>query len=79
MNTVTEGRIVHYTRQGLKHCVAAIIVRAWTPEAVNLRLFLDGSNDPGIDEWATSVCKSDEMDEVYGFWHWPQECPRGQS
>ncbi len=72
----TIGRIVHYLlREGRSagELRPAIIVRVWpdghgAENTVQLRVFLDGSNDAGAEsDWATSVHEGTEP----GTWQWP--------
>jgi len=68
--TPTIGRIVHYWHNPGDEPVAAIVVRVWSDECVNLRLFTDG--EPGAtfpSEYQTSVTRCDQGDK-WG-WDWP--------
>lgn len=84
MDGVIEGRIVHYVLDRGPNAGqhrAAMIVRVWGEFAppvgtVNLRVFLDGSNDTrepwGNDSpilWVTSV-KHDPTGTQERSWHW---------
>ena len=85
---MTEGRIVHVRKPGIDHCIAAIVVRAWGGDYINVLLFLDGSNDsaalqPGENRlhvpgyalpWETSLRHVDSPAFVPGnlSWHWPE-------
>lgn len=75
MSTVTKGRRVHYAANG--ECFVADVVKAWTPEMVNLVVTADGSNDNrslandgALQVWKTSV-KQDES-KTHNSWHWPE-------
>lgn len=80
MSGLTEGRIVHYVLPEGPHAGEhrpAIIVKVWnhTTGYVNLKVFLDGSNDdpagrtqPHWQEWQTSVLYSEEPQPR--TWHW---------
>lgn len=80
MEGLTEGRICHFVMADGQHR-PAIVVRVWkTGEAdypdgtVQLQVFTDGSNDPGVGRdqgtiWKTSV-HSDEETKSPGTWHW---------
>ena len=84
--TATEGRIVHVRKPYVDHCIAAIVVRAWGGDYVNVLLFPDGSNDgyaatPDPKHgavyalpWATSLRHDSSPDYVPGNpnWHWPE-------
>lgn len=77
----TVGRIVH-VRYG-DRCQAAMVVRVWSSETLNLVVFRDGSNDAGdggndagdggngseFTRWLTSATLSDESGN---HWHWPE-------
>lgn len=71
---LTVGRIVNYhvsdnDSQELKNnfvageVLPAIIVRVWSEETVNLKIFTDGP----VDVWKTSVLQGDGQ----GNWSWP--------
>ena len=67
------GRIVHYVvTEG--RCQAAIVVKQWSEECLNLTVFPDWSNDQSQDGvvWRTSVTKSDA--KIVGSWHLPTQC-----
>ena len=83
MNTAI-GRIVHYRYKhpttGELHTRPAMIVRVWSPECVNLQVFLDGNGEPhnndgaGPVQWVTSACFQAENDGSAGrekTWFWP--------
>lgn len=55
----------HYAGQH----VPAIVTQVWTPECVNLKVFLDG-----IDVlWRTSVLRDASPSALLQhFWHWPE-------
>jgi hypothetical protein len=72
----TVGRIIHFKASAEAPCQAAIVVKVWSPEVVNLQVFRDGTNDSrhdghGADPtfWATSAQfkPSDQQG-----WHWPE-------
>lgn len=80
------GRIVHYVldagpKQGEHR--AAVIVRVWGDKptsAVNLLVFVDGSNDYYRNQgpepliiWRTSKIRSDDFG--LDTWHWPEYVP----
>lgn len=83
-NEMVVGRIVHYKVKG--DCRAAVIVKVWSPETVNLVWFGDQSSDREslldrmekkvvIDsllkvDGKTSIIQGEED----GQWHWPREC-----
>ena len=81
MEGLTEGRIVHFvlrekTWEGYPHR-AAVVAKVWRDQdgkppangCVNLRVFLDGTNDrPNESDWATSVLF--DPDGAPGTWHW---------
>lgn len=81
---ITEGRIVHVRTPGVDHCRAAIIVRAWGGDVVNVVIFRDGSNDheaPGFGSyegqgslvsWQTSVGHESQAINGNQSWHWPE-------
>ena len=70
----TVGRIVHYYPTDSDRFgetgkpIAAVIVRVWSDECVNLRLFPDSDDSP----WVSSVPYDLEAGEY--SWSWP---PRG--
>lgn len=85
------GRVVHYIlpsgpKKGEHR--AAMVVRVWSDECVNLRVFLDGNNDydheglphylaqTASDLWVTSASYADPTAEFPqpkdGTWHWPE-------
>lgn len=87
MDGLIEGRVVHYVlpdMEDYQKCGVvgehrpAIVVRNWHVPGydgmVNLQVFIDGSNDIGLDghhtatKWATSVHYSEEKEP--GTWHW---------
>ena len=85
------GQIVHYIlpagpKKGEHR--AAMIVRVWSDTCVNLRVFLDGSNDYDYatlphhntqlagDLWVTSA--SLDAEGVSG-WHWLEDVPAKES
>ncbi|MDB5094462.1 MAG: hypothetical protein JWO85_2563 [Candidatus Eremiobacteraeota bacterium] len=79
--TPTVGRIVHFVLPD-GQVRPAIIVRVWSPEMVNLRVFLDGTNDAPDGgylqrEWATSVHYREYAVGNYapGTWFWPPREP----
>ncbi len=81
--TPTVGRIVHFVLTD-GQVRPAIVVRVWSPEMVNLRVFLDGTNDRDVagacnaDGWATSVHYHEYAVGNYapGTWFWPpREAP----
>lgn len=72
----TIGRIVHYypseydnpeqwNRGEVGQPIAAVIVRVWSDECVNLRLLTDCDYTP----WKTSVVFNEECKEA--SWSWP--------
>jgi hypothetical protein len=73
------GRIVHYvlTAEDSPHHPGdhrpAIVVRVWSEDCVNLRVFCDGGNDrpDGQDLWITSATL-DASAAAGGTWHWPE-------
>jgi hypothetical protein len=73
----TVGRIVHYFPHANEFTgndsspVPAVIVRVWSDVCVNLKVFTDGP----LDIWKTSICKKPDglLDNVTGFWDWPQK------
>ncbi len=70
------GRIVHFVLQTGQNPVAAIITAVWSDNCVNLRLFLDGSNSKGPEnfgwgEWVTSKNLDESETPQVGTWHWP--------
>jgi hypothetical protein len=82
MDGKTEGRIVHFVLAEGQHR-AAMIVRSWQGDMVNLRVFLDGTNDSRYlvenhhayslmgdagSLWKTSVHYDEEKKP--GTWHW---------
>lgn len=88
------GRIVHYIlpagpKKGEHR--AAIVVRVWSDECVNLRVFLDGSNDYAHehlphyntvlsgDLWVTSANHAGGEKHEFGTWHWPEYVPAKES
>lgn len=81
----TEGRIVHVRKDGISHCIPAIVVRNWNPTSagsVNVLLFPDGGNDqakvpPGMQDgyvlpWETSVGFDSAGAQGDRTWHWPE-------
>lgn len=67
------GRIVHFVPQpgspaahNGASVVPAIIVRVWSDDMVNLKVFADGPEDV----WAGSVTYNEENKEY--SWHWPE-------
>ena len=78
MNTVTEGKMVHFVTDTGEHR-AALIVRNWeTPDGkVNLQAFWDGQNDlpmalthgDGNDPSSITSVPFGE-DATPGTWHW---------
>jgi hypothetical protein len=79
----TLGRIVHYVMES-GAVRPAIVVATFGDQAVNLRVFTDGSNDAGslpdrggepVPEtlWESSVPYSDEA--MPKTWHWPALTP----
>lgn len=81
-NTVTVGRIVHYTDPALARgeCRPAIVVRVWGDNGVcNLTVFPDWSNEGKEGSfWATSVQFRDSfpdgeaVQKRQAVWHWPE-------
>ena len=73
MEGLTEGRIVHYVlpegRSKGQHR-PAMVVRVWWGTAVNLQVFVDGSNDGYASgmTWRTSVHY--DPDGAPDTWHW---------
>ena len=80
------GRVVHYVLEAGPHQGEdrpALIVKVWgdTPRsAVNLQVFVDGSNDYYRDQGPepltllrTSKLRDDT--KVPGTWHWPEYVP----
>ena len=72
----TIGRIVHYyptasdhpqdfLNQKLGEPIAAVIVKVWTEECVNLRLISDSDSTA----WITSICYDEAHSEM--SWSWP--------
>ena len=73
--TATVGRTVHFvTGFG---CRSAIVVRQWPNGLINVKVFLDGSNDFELPTdpplWKTSV-KLNESFKENDTWHWPRFC-----
>lgn len=84
MESLIEGRIVHYVLQNGQHR-PAIVVRNWSDPAlpgsdgrVNLIVFADGTNDAGAVGgayssqglfWATSA-HYDPVGDKHHTWHW---------
>ena len=74
------GRIVHYvlaeqdgTRNTGEHR-AAMVVRTWGGDCVQLQVFMDGTNDRASGEplmWVTSVAY-DGKTKMGRTWHWPE-------
>lgn len=78
MEGLSVGRIVHYFNPDFGEVTprAAMIVRVWGDNGtVNLRVFLDGSNDKAIPEWQTSVQHisqfPDPANQPRVYWDWP--------
>lgn len=77
--TPSIGRTVHFVMPNGDHR-PAIIVRVWDHTAVQLQVFVDGSNDAGLVHatelgqltvWRTSVHQ--DADELKpGTWHAPE-------
>lgn len=71
----TISRIVHFVLPSGKHR-PAIVVEDWGGKSMNpnLQVFVDGTNDTGIDSnhviWRTSV-PYDELGRI-NTWHWPE-------
>ncbi len=72
------GRIVHYVLANGEHR-PAIIVRVWSDVCINLLVFRDGINDPGLlgggdgyVQWATSVVQNEDEKSPLS-WHWPEK------
>lgn len=67
------GRIVHFVYNGVHF--AALVVRVWTDQCVNLFIFPNGS-DPhphfGLDGVATSVKYASPHLNESCTWHWPE-------
>ena len=78
--TPTVGRIVHFKQTAEAECQAAIVVRAWSPETLNLAVLRDGSNDhqqpddgAEVVVWRTSVSEQSEHQLPENpTWHWPE-------
>lgn len=67
----TLGRTVHYMLpdgRSKGQLRPAVIVRCWSDTCVNLRVLLDGDNDDGAQEWATSRIEGTDP----GTWRWPE-------
>ncbi|HAT10310.1 MAG TPA: hypothetical protein DCS97_06900 [Planctomycetes bacterium] len=47
----------------------AIVVRVWSEEMINVRIFSDDVNDNLRSEWGTSLHYSQD-DHRVGTWHW---------
>ena len=60
----TIGRIVHYTIDGAGVVVPAIVVKVYTEEVVNIRVFTNDGENPAHK---TSVKKGEQP----GCWNWP--------
>ena len=60
----TIGRIVHFYGDE-DEPIAAVVVRVWDEECVNLRLLEDGPDTP----WMTSVPYHEDKREF--SWSWP--------
>lgn len=76
-----HGQLVHYVIpqdadvEGA--CRPAVVVREWTPDRVNLQVFLDGTSDgdDGVGmRWATSIHRQDHSLQP-GHWHLADTCP----
>lgn len=75
------GRIVHFTATKDSPCQAAVIVKAWSDDMVNLVVFRDGSNDRSdgllvqepaqTQAWVTSVAQGEGTESSRG-WHEPE-------
>lgn len=63
------GRIVHYVEGGIHY--AAIVVKVWTEECVNLYVLPNGSDPLSVSGVITSVVQS-ETDKYDRSWHWPE-------
>lgn len=77
-----EGLMVHYILPDGIHVGAhraALVIKVWSEETVNLRVFYDFTNDyPGEDipcgaAWATSVPFRDGSYNEPGTWHYIEE------
>jgi len=72
------GKIVHYVLPDgpyLGEHRPAIIIKAWSPETVQLGVFMDGTND-GLSDgqlmaWQTSVLHDKNLG--VGTWHFPED------
>lgn len=82
MEGVAIGRIVHYFHPRYTRPRAAIIVEDWGDGGgdagrVNLRVFLDGTNDSlennHATSWETSVVHKSAAAEQHAahYWDWP--------
>lgn len=80
--TPTVGRIVHYfpgphdapacvNGNGADDPVAAVVVRAWGDDCVNLRLLLDFTSNDGCPI-RTSVQRRGAAPEGTFSWDWPE-------
>jgi len=72
----TVGRIVHYfpisdhgAQSNHADVVPAIVVSIHGENLCNLRVFVDGNENP---LWRTSVCQKSQADENQPYWDWPQ-------
>jgi hypothetical protein len=72
----TVGRIVCYTLEDGPNAGKvrpAVIVKVWSDTCVNLRVFLDGTNDSPdgwslFNEWKTSVLEGQPGENFRWFW-----------
>lgn len=83
-NEMVVGRIVHYKYHGA--CRAAIIVKVWSPETVNLVWFGNQATDYEslLDRMEKKIVTNPLLGiagvtsviqgEADGQWHWPREC-----
>lgn len=75
----TIGRVVLYTLVDTEADIngsrqfPAIVVKVWSPDCVNLRVFADDDKPP---LHRTSVCERGPHNEQYGgYWEWPVRIP----
>lgn len=63
------GRTVHFVSEGVHY--AAVIVKVWGPDCVNLFVMPNGSSPILEAKVITSVLQDESAERDYS-WHWPE-------